>query len=266
MKELHEKPSVVTISWILGIRQARKRTRINRRGAHQLVMAESRGRIERIIETDPVIKKGLQRGIINSRALARYIRESDGVEISTDAILGIIRRYPITKEESSSLPHALKDCELALRSKIGDLLLEVDSNVMKAVLEFAESLKTSRGENLRILVGLKSIRVIAEQRSILQLKESLRDSAILKFGTNLVEISVLLSHEAEETKGVIARITTEVALNDVAICGTAYVAPEFIILVAEKDAVRAYEALQKMLSEAVVSSSRPPMTSVYADA
>ena len=229
-------------------------------------MAEDRRKIERIIEADPVIKKGLQRGIINSRALARYLQESDGVESSTDAILGIIRRYPLTQQESSSPLNAFRDCELALRSKMGDLTLEVDSNVMKRVLEFADSLKTSRGENLRILVGLKSIRVIAEQRSILQLKEALRDSAIVKFGENLVEISVLLSPEAEETKGVIARITTEVALNDVSIRGTVCVAPEFIIMVDEKDAIRAYEALQRLISEAVDSSSLLPKTPVYADA
>jgi hypothetical protein len=230
-----------------------------------LVMAESRRKIERIIETDPVIKKGLERGIINSRALARYLREIDGVDSSTDAILGIIRRYPLTKEEIASRASMFKDCELAMRSKIGDLTLEVDSNIMKRVLEFADSLKTSRGENLRILVGLKSIRVIAEQRAIIQLKEALREGSIVKFFTDLVEISVLLSHEAEQTKGVIARITTEVAMNDVSIRGAVCVAPEFIILVDEKDAIRAYGALQKMLSEGPLPESGPVAASVYAE-
>lgn len=228
-------------------------------------MAESRRKIERIIETDPVIKKGLERGIINTRALARYIRESDGVESSTGSILGIIRRYPLARGKSPSQAQMFRDCELALRSKIGDLTLEVDSNVMKRVLDFADSLKTSRGENLRILVGMKSIRVIAEQRAIIQLKEALRDKAIVKFATNLVEISVLLSHEAEEAKGVIARITTEVALNDVSIRGAVCVAPEFIILVDEKDAIRAFEALQKMLSEGSSSPNQPPAPWVGGD-
>ena len=225
-------------------------------------MAEIRRKIEQIIETDPVIKKGLQRGIVNSRALARYIHETDGVESSTDAILGIIRRYQLEKREDWPPAHVFRDCELAMRSKIGDLTLEVDPNVMKRVLEFADSLKTSRGENLRILVGLKSIRVIAEQRAILQLKEALRDSAIIMVGLDLVEISVLLSPEAEQAKGVIARITTEVALHDVSIHGTVCVAPEFIILVDEKDAIRAYEALQRMLTEASISpkySRTPPL-------
>jgi hypothetical protein len=58
-------------------------------------MADLRCRVERFKETDPVIKRGLQRGIINSRALARFIQEEDGEESTLDAILGIIRRYPV---------------------------------------------------------------------------------------------------------------------------------------------------------------------------
>jgi hypothetical protein len=229
-------------------------------------MAETRRKIEQVIESDPVIKKGLQRGIVNSRALARYLSESDGIESSTEAVLGIIRRYPLSKEETSSQANVFRDCELAMRTKIGDLTLEVDANIMKRVIEFADSLKTPRGENLRILVGLKSIRVIAKQRSIIQLKASLRDSSIVKFTINLVEISVLVSHEAEEARGVIARITTEVAMNDISIRGVLCVAPEIIILVEEKDAIRAFEALQLMLSDVSAYPSRAATASIYAEA
>lgn len=214
-----------------------------------LVMAESRYRIERIIENDPVIKKGLQRGIVNSRALVRYLQEVEEIDSSPDAILGVIRRHPFPRSESIPAAHLFKDCKLALRNNLGDLSLEIDSEVMRRVVDFASSLRTSRGENLRVLVGMKSIRVIADQEAILQLKETLRDHTIIRWLTNLAEISVLLTREAEEGKGVIAKITTEIALNDISLLGTVCVAPEFIMLVSEKDATRAYEALHKMFSE-----------------
>lgn len=215
-----------------------------------LVVENNRRSIERIIETDPVIKKGLRRGIINTRALARYIQESDGINSSFDAILGTIRRYPLEGRESLPSLGVFKDCSLALRSKIGDLILELDSDAMKRIVEFAGSLRTLRGENLRILVGLKSMRVIAEQKAIAQLKEALSDHKIIKYTTNLVEISVLLSQEAEKSNGVIARITTEIALHDICIWGSVCVLPEFIVLVEEKDASRAHEALQTLIHEA----------------
>jgi hypothetical protein len=224
----------------------------------------NRRSVERIIETDPVIKKGLQRGIVNTRALARYIQENDGVNSSFDAILGAIRRYPLEADRAGSSIRVFRDCSLALRSKIGDLILEIDSDVMKRVVEFAGSMRTLRGENLRILVGLKTIRVIAEQRSIAQLKETLGDHKIIKHMTNLVEISVLLSPEAEASKGVIARITSEIALHDVCIWGSSCVLPEFIVLVEEKDATRAHEALQNLLNEAS-AADHPPRKHVYSE-
>ena len=52
-----------------------------------LIVANIRRQVERFIETDPVIKKGLQRRIINSRAFARYILEVNGVASTLDAIL-----------------------------------------------------------------------------------------------------------------------------------------------------------------------------------
>lgn len=221
-------------------------------------MENNRRSIERIIETDPVIKKGLQRGIINSRALARYIQESDGINSSFDAILGTIRRYPLEGREPLPSIGVFKDCSLALRSKIGDLILELDSDTMKRIVEFAGSLRTLRGENLRILVGLKSMRVIAEQKAIAQLRETLGDHKIIKYNTNLVEISVLLSPEAEKTNGIIARITTEIALHDVCIWGSVCVLPEFIVLVEEKDASRAHEALQNLIRDASLSDEPHP--------
>jgi len=58
-------------------------------------VAAVRRAIERIIESDPTIRTGLQRGIINSRALSRYILENCAVDSTPDAVLGILRRYPL---------------------------------------------------------------------------------------------------------------------------------------------------------------------------
>jgi len=63
-----------------------------------LNVADIRRQVEMAIETDSVIKKGLQQRIINSRALDRYILEANGVDSTLDAILGIVRRYPLCSE------------------------------------------------------------------------------------------------------------------------------------------------------------------------
>ena len=213
-----------------------------------LHMTESRRLVERVIELDPVIKKGLQRGIINSRALARFIQET-GVDSSPDAILGIIRRYPLGRDEGAKTRQILKGCELGMRSRIGILALENGPEVMRRIADFASSIKTTRGENLRVVVGLKSIVVIADHKALEQFRDSFRDKEVIGYCNTRVEISIVLPPDASDAKGVISRITSELALNDVNLFGTICCSSEFDLIVDEKEAPRALETLQRMISD-----------------
>jgi hypothetical protein len=214
-----------------------------------LNMPDGRRLVERTIERDPVIKKGLQREIINSRALARFIQQNDRIDLSLDSILGIIRRYPRTAEATAGTDQILRDCELTMRSRIGDLAIEHGPHVMTQIAEFAGSTKSTSGENLRVVVGQRSIRVIAEQKALEKFRKTFQEKEIVRYSDNLVEISLLLTTEAEQTKGIYARITTELALNDVNLVGIMCCSPESILLVEEKDAPKAIETIQDMISE-----------------
>ncbi|OLE68979.1 hypothetical protein AUF78_13395 [archaeon 13_1_20CM_2_51_12] len=89
-----------------------------------LIVADIRRQVERFIEADLVIKKGLQRRIINSRALARYILEANRLDSTLDAILGIVRRYPLGSENDNRHRQVFKDCEIATRNEVADLAVE----------------------------------------------------------------------------------------------------------------------------------------------
>lgn len=212
-------------------------------------MADLRRRVEHIIETDPVIRRGLQRGIVNSRALARRILEEDVPESSLGAILGIIRRYSFGDEREDDLRRIFRECELVLKSKIGDLALENGPDIMKRVAEFAGTIRTTRGENLRVMVGMKAIRVIADQKALDGFRQTLSPKEIISYSTNLAEISLLLPQEATKTKGIIAKLSAELALNDVNLVGVMCCAPEDVLLVTEHDAPKALEILQRMVKE-----------------
>ncbi|HKI76723.1 MAG TPA: hypothetical protein VKA28_05960 [Candidatus Bathyarchaeia archaeon] len=213
------------------------------------LMADIRRRIERVIEADPVIKKGLQRGIVNSRALARYIRDTEDVDSTPDAILGIIRRYPLSDGESSDIRHIFKGCELSLRNKIGELEVRYHPDTMRLVTEFASNHRTARGENVKLVLGLRFIRIIAGQNALESFRKSLHPGEITAYSEDLTEITVHLPPAAHTTKGIVAKVTTELFLNDINLAGIVECAPELTLVVADKDASLALEALQRMLKE-----------------
>jgi len=110
-----------------------------------LIVADIRRQVERVIETDPVIKKGLQRRIINSRALARYILEAKGVDSTLDAILGIVRRYPLGSENDNRHQQVFKDCEIATRNKVADLAVENGQDIMRRIADFCQHYQDNQG-------------------------------------------------------------------------------------------------------------------------
>jgi len=215
-------------------------------------MASVRRQVERIIEADPVIKKGLQRRIINSRALARYILNVDGVASTQDGILGIIRRYPLAEEIEPVHRQLFKDCEIVTRHGMANLAIENSPGIMRSIAEFAASIKTTRGESIRVSVGLTSIRVIAEQKTLEIFRETLRSREIVSYATDLAEISLLFAPETEvnkAAKGIAAKITAQLLSHDINVEGLFFSCPEDVVMIAEGDAPRALEALQQLLRE-----------------
>ena len=221
-------------------------------------MTDLRRRIEQIIETDPVIKKGLERRIINSRALARYLHDIGTLDSGPDAILGIIRRYPLANGEPPCLRQMFSECEISLRDKLAKLEVEYHQETMYQFAEFASNLKTARGKSLRLIVGMGSIRIIADQNALENLRQTLRPREEIEYSTHLTEITIHLPSTAQMTKGIVAKITAELALTDVNLAGLTDSFPEVIVLVPESDAPRALEALQRLLKEESVG---PPHSS-----
>jgi hypothetical protein len=217
-------------------------------------MAETRRRVEHIIESNLVIKKGLEWGIVNTRALARYIEKNEGVDSTQDSILGVIRRYPVSGRKPGDARHIFAGCELSLRNKIAELQVQYHEETMYQVAEFASNLKTARGENVKLTVGEGVIRIMADQSALDAFSKTLRPRAITHYSRGLTEITVHLPPAAHTTKGVVAKATMELALNDINLAGIVDTRAELSLVVAEADAPRALEALQRILEE---DTSRP---------
>jgi hypothetical protein len=223
--------------------------------AYIVVMAEIRRRVEHIIDADPIIKRGLQRGIVNSRALARYVRTTEGVDSTHDAILGIIRRYKPYDEESADTHHFFRECELTSRNKIAELSVKYRQETMYQVAEFVSNRETTGGEKVKLVVGSGFVKVIADQKALEDFSKTLRPGETIAYSRDLTEITLHLPPATHTTKGIVAKVVMELGLNDINLLGIVDCAPELTLVVAEKDAPRTLEALQTMLSEDAMHSN-----------
>lgn len=205
--------------------------------------------VERVIREDGAIRRDLERGLINVRALARYIQEEarkEGSELSLEAIIGSIRRYDISGRTTSrrTIGRLLK--KLTMRNKIVDVAILNDPEITAALAKFASTIDYGLGETFRLVSGVEAIRAVIDEKNLDRLKSIIPRKNLPKISTGLSEIIVSMSDVADTTPGVVSEVTTELAMNGINMIEFMSCVPELIIVVDEKDALRSYDAIEKL--------------------
>ena len=221
--------------------------------------------MERIIESDGAIRKDLSRGLLNVRGLARYIQKEatrEGEDLSIEAVIGAIRRYDVGKRVAAHESTGRLFKKLTMRNKIVDLAILNDPEITAALGRFASTIDYGLGETFRLVSGVESIRVVIDEKNLEKMKSIIPKKNIPKIVTGLAEIIVSMSGVADTTPGVVSTVTTELAMNDINMIEFMSCVPELIIVVDERDALRSYDAIEK-LSRA--SSGLPPQNLTRAE-
>jgi len=209
--------------------------------------AQSPGELVRkVIERDGVIRNGLARGLVNHRALARWI-QSTSDETSFDAILSAIRRYPIKQASARRQVLGKTVLKLSIKNRVAVLSLRNEREVQKTVARFSEEVNYANGETFRVVSSMEAVSVTLDYKNAGRLESMVPKSVVLRKLEDLAEIVVSMGIEIEKESGVIATIASELAMNDVNIRQLTSVGPgRILVLVDEKDAMEAYRALESL--------------------
>jgi|TARA_B100000315_G_C14505777_1_gene554532 predicted regulator of amino acid metabolism with ACT domain len=201
--------------------------------------------VVKLLDRDPAISNCLSRDLINIRALARHIQSFLPTDASIDAIISVIRRYPLEETRFRWNTIAKFLIKLTMRNKIADIALANDPEVSAALGRLSEEIDYGRGEAYRVVAGVEAIRVIIDERNLYRL-EKILDNKIVKVTKGLAEIIIALPEEAEKTPGVVSLVTTELATNGINLIEFMSCVPELVLVVEESDALRSYELLQRL--------------------
>jgi len=210
--------------------------------------AQSAGEfVRRKIERDPVARFGLARGLVNHRALAREIQSETHTDVSFDALLSAIRRYPYQRTYEKRGQAGKMILKLALRNKVTVLSLRNDNDTQKAIARFSEEVNYSGGETFRVISIMDYVSVTLDAKNAEKFEPRLPRSVIRKKTSGLAELTIEMKMEVEESPGALAAIVGELALNEVSIRQLTSVGPgRVIVLVNEEDALGSYQALETL--------------------
>src|SRR5574341_2256659 len=82
------------------------------------------------LQTDPAIMRDLQRKLVNTRALAKYLIQKYDFKVSLDAIISSIRRFPLDdyQEEEKILQHIFKEAIVSTKNNIACVTVNMAPN------------------------------------------------------------------------------------------------------------------------------------------
>jgi len=107
--------------------------------------------VKEIIERDGAIKIGVARGLVNARALARYIQVATHEQYSLEALVSAIRRYPIKASAERYQDAGRLITKLTLKNNIVAVTIRSAPEIPLILAKFSGEIDYGRGETLSLI-------------------------------------------------------------------------------------------------------------------
>lgn len=205
----------------------------------------------KVIDTDIAINKDISRGILNVRALANYIINNYKINVSIDSVISAIRRYNITpiKKQETDVYSLLRKAEIRSITKMASFSLKKNEEVTQTLGRILPKIDFEGGEVLRVLEGSKLFKIIFDRKSCNKMLDTFKKSDIINSNKNIGMVEMIYPKELEKTPGVFSAISNELAENNISIIDALICANEHIVVVDERDILKAFEVLYNLCSE-----------------
>jgi len=212
-------------------------------------MSQIEQQFRQMLSSKPEIAKCYQEGLVNRRALARYLIQTQiAPKNQFDAVVAMLRRFPF-EEYTQNQKEALalfKTARITLKDNIVILDFKKDKQILQKLQKIISHINYDAGDTLKIVLGTSSVKVFIDQKNLELLKESLEDFTLKSTIKKISEISLQFSDDAMRTKGVVSIISAELLLHNIVITELLTASPELLVYVKEEYVLKAYEVVKSL--------------------
>lgn len=212
-------------------------------------MPNTTQKIWEILNQEEIVKKTLYQKLINHRALARYLQQKYFLDASIDSIISAIRRFEISegfKDQFEKVPKLLSGSDISTKNNLVVLTLRRDVIIYENLLKFLKEIEKTKRHKFRYVLGETSLKVIADSDALPLIERSFDKKKVLFEKKDLGEIKIHLEPKLHGTRGVAAKIISEISQQDINIVEVLTCLPDFLIYVSEKDLPKAHETMIKL--------------------
>jgi len=202
-----------------------------------------------ILDKDPSIRRELQRGLINTSALARYLIKTKNIEGTLDAVMNAIRRYPpdrfddVFLKASKTLSQAIN---ISTKSNLAEISLIKDADVQKALADVFKIISYIQGDTLRIMQANNSVRILIDEKNMENVLTLLPKNKIISKETNLAEINIYIHPLMQKTPGILAILANELAIKGINIVEVMTCPPEMLFIFKKEEFQNASNVINQL--------------------
>jgi aspartokinase len=209
---------------------------------------------KKIIESRPILQESLLEGIINYANLAEKLQpkiEAElGSNVKTSAVIMALRRYSEKLQERTTISKQVEfNPEIVLKTNLCDVSIVKTHTALEKISDIYKLVDYEKGDTLNIIQGNYELTIVISQKYLNKLKEILGSEKVLNIEKNLVSLTLEMSTEFLYTPGTLALATRKLAWENINIFENISTLTELIFIIAEKDAVKAYNTFQELLKE-----------------
>jgi len=203
--------------------------------------------LERFFSKNPDVRESRNKGLINRRALARYIAEQEKIPIKqSEALIMALRRYPQESSKSKDLQQLVKNMRTSAKDNIAIISLKNSEAVLEKLAQAIKSINHSPNETFKIVQSALSIKIFTDRTRVTQIREIFDAKDIIGACENVSEIDIIFPREVVNTRGTLSYICAQFLVNKINIVELITSTYELLIYVDNSDLLRAYEVVKNL--------------------
>ena len=209
--------------------------------------------VNRLIDNNIYLQEAIGRGIASYGSVAKQLKhdieEELRKEVAHYAVVAAIRRYSEKMNvKFKEINFDSNTSEVNLKTNVIDINALKTFSLFDKLKRVYDIIEFDKGDILHIIYGRNSVNIITNERYKEEILKFLQNEKIKNIKENLVSLSFSIGRTLVNIPGVLFQIVRNFAWENINIIEVISIDFEVTFIVDEKDAVRGYKALERLMT------------------
>ena len=208
--------------------------------------------VNKLVDERIYLHEALSKGIASYGSVAKHQKPEIEKELKREvdhfAIVTALRRYAqklITR--FNDINFNTRYSEVNLKTHIIDINVLKTQDLFDKLKRFYDLISFEKGDILHVIYGRSHVAIVTNERYKDKILNLLQNQKIKKIEDNLVALSFTVGKERIDKPGVLFKITRSMAWENINIIEIISVDLDVTFIVDKKDAIKGYNALEKLI-------------------